>query len=98
MAVYAQQPVGNRIRLLTRNATADDALRRAPQVLDKHDAQRYRDRPELTDSERLHALIGAYEAPQDFRVEAAVGVRHKRPRHTEHARVACERTGRELRQ
>ena len=64
---------------------------RAPQILDQHDAQRDRDRPQLADRQRLHALVGAHEAAQHLGIEAAVGVRDERPGQAEHARIAGER-------
>jgi len=98
LAVDAEQAVGNHIGLLTCDAAADNAARGATHVLHEHDAQRDGDRPELTNGERLHALIGAHEPTQCFRIEAAVGVRHVRPGDTEHARVAREVAIRKFRQ
>ena len=92
----SEQAVGQGVGLLARRSAADDALGRAPQVLDQHDPQRDRHRPELADRERLHALVGAHEAAERLRVEAAVGVRDERPGQAEDARIALEGPFREL--
>ena len=66
----------------------DDPLREPPQVLDQHDAQRDRHRPQLADPEGLLALVRLHEATQRLGVEPAVGVRHEGPSDAEDARVA----------
>jgi hypothetical protein len=96
--VHAQQAVGLGIRFLAGSPAADDAIGRAPQVFDQHDAQRDGNRPQLADAERLNALIGAHEAAQHVGVEAAVGMGNERPGDPEDARVAGEGAARQLRQ
>ena len=61
------------------------------QVLDEDEAQRDRDRPQLADRERRDALVGADEAAERLRVEAAVGVRDEGPGDAVDARIARER-------
>ena len=88
--VDPQQPVRHGIRFLACGTTAYDACRGTAQILDQHDPQRDRDRPQLTDGQRLNALIGAHELAQRFRIETAVGMGNKSPGQAEHARIAIE--------
>ncbi len=81
---------------MTGRPVPHDPLGEPPEVLDQEDAQRDGDRPQLADRERLHALVGAHEAPQGLGLEAAVGVRHERPGDAEDPRVPLEEPGREL--
>ena len=90
MAADAQQTVGQGVRRLTRGPLVHEPLRRAAQILHQHDSQRDRDRPELADRQRLHALIGLHEPAQHLRLEAAVGMRDERPGHSENARVTLQ--------
>ena len=98
MRVHAQEPVGQGVRFLARGAARHDAARAAAKVLDEHDPQRDRDRPQLPDRQRLNALVGAHEPAQHLGVEATVRMRDKGPRHAEHPRIAGERSGGQLRQ
>ena len=92
----AQQSVGGQIGGVTSSAAVDHPLGDPPKVLDQHDTQGDRDRPQLTDGERLHMLIGAQIAADNLGVEQAVGVGHERPRQAEHPRIVGERPPREL--
>ena len=71
-------------------AVARETFGDAPQILDERDAQRDRDRPQLADVERLHALIGIDETHEGLGIEPAVGVRDKGPRHAEDARITLQ--------
>ena len=95
-----EQPIRSRRRqpLARRYGCRTIRFRRAPEVLDEEDPQRDRNRPELADRERLHALVGAHEADERLGIEVAVGVRDERPGQTEDSRVPGERPARELRQ
>ena len=88
--VHAEQLVGHEIGLFALRTVADDAHRRAPEILDQHDAQRDGHGPELTDGQRLHVLIGAHEAAEQVGIEAAVGVRHEGPGDAEDAWISDE--------
>ena len=55
-------------------------------------SQRDRNRPQLTDRQRLHALVGLHEFAQQLRVEAAVSMGDKGPGDAEYARIAFQRT------
>ena len=88
--------VGDRVGLGACTPPGGDLVGQPPQVLDQDDAQRDGDRPELADRERLHLRVGRDEAPQQVRVELAVGMGHERPGEAEHARIALERTIGEL--
>ena len=70
----------------------------ASQIFNQDDSERDRNRPQLADRQRLHALICVHESAKHVRIESAVGVRDESPRQAEHARIACERTLGELRQ
>ncbi len=96
LTVHAQQSVGDGVGTLACRAADDDALRDAPQVLDQHDAQGNRDRPQLADGQRFDFLVRAHETPQCLGLEAAVGVRHEGPGDAEHARETGEMSFREL--
>ena len=93
-----EQPVGQRLGVGTRPPAVRDLVGQAAQVLDEDNAQRDRHRPQFTDRERLHALVGGDEAPQRRGIEVAVGVGHERPGQAEHARITGERAAGELRQ
>ena len=86
------------VRVLARGATAQDALGSPPQILDQHDAERDCDGPQFADGEGLDLLVRPHEAHQRVWFKVAVGVGNECPGDTEHARVAGERTGCELRQ
>ena len=92
----AQQPIRRQVGGVTPGATVDHPLGDPSKVLDEHDPQGDGDRPEFTDGERLHFLIGAQIAADDVGIEQAVGVRHERPGQAEHARVVGERPAGEL--
>ena len=98
MAASFQQPIRQPIGLLTCCLTPHDVIGQAPQIFHEHDAQRDRNRPELTYRQRLYALIGACETMQHFGVEPAVGVCDERPSQPEHARISFERPFHQLRQ
>ena len=94
--VDTEQPVGQPVGLLPYSPSARDQFRRAPQVLDEHDAQRDGNGPQLADGQRLHALVGRDEPRQQVRVEAAVRMRDECPRQPEHAWIAGQRPVGEL--
>src|SRR5271154_1888986 len=82
--------------MLAFGPAAGNALRRTPQVLYQHDAQRDSDGPQLTDGQRLYALVSLDEAAQQLWVEAAVGVGDECPGDAKHARIASQRAIGEL--
>ena len=98
LAVHSQQAIGNAVRLFPLHTTAHDAACGAPQVLDEHDSQCDRNRPQFADRQGLHALIGAHETAQRFDFETTVTVCDTGPRDAEDAGIADERTVGELRQ
>ena len=91
-----EQPVRQPVGLLPDRPSARDLLRRAPQVLDQHDAQRDGNGPQFADGQRLHALVGRDEPAQQVRVEAAVRMRDECPRQPEHAWIPGQWPVREL--
>ena len=56
-----------------------DAHRDAAKVLDQHEAQQRRQRPQLADAERLDALVAVDQRLQHLRRHGAVGMRHIGP-------------------
>ena len=82
--------VGDTVGGLTRLTLEYDPFREAAKVLHEHDAQRDRHGPQLADRERRHVLVGAHEATECVRVEAAVGERDVGPGHAVDAREAGE--------
>ena len=89
-AAGSQQSVGQGVRFLAHRPIANYPRSRAPQIFHQHDSQRDRNRPELADRQRLHALVGLHEPAQHLRLEAAVGVRDERPRDPENTRVTLK--------
>jgi hypothetical protein len=67
-------------------AVADHSLRGAAYVLDEHEPQHDRHRPQLADGQRLHLLVGAHEGDEQFRIEVAVAVGHVGAGQPEHPR------------
>ena len=94
--VEPEDIVRQRVGFLARLAPANDGLGQTPEILDEHDPERDRHRPELADGERLHALVGAHESAERVGIQVAVGVRDERPGEPVDARVAFERTVGEL--
>ena len=86
----AQQAVRQAIGHVAGDATPDDPLGRAPEVLDEDDPQADRDRPQLADRQGLDPLVGDHHPAQGLRVEAAVRVRDVGPGQAKDARVARE--------
>ena len=78
-AASAKQAVREGIGGLAVSAAPHNSVGQPPQVFDKHNTQRNGQRPEFADGQRLHVLIGQNESPQKIGVEAAVGMRDKRP-------------------
>ncbi len=74
-------------------AAHHDALGRAAQVLDQHDAQRDRDRPQLADGERLDALIGARRSAAASPDRSGCRYARRRPRRCRR-RADSRQTGR----
>ena len=64
-----QQPVRHDVRGPALGPAVGDALGDPPEVLDEHDAQSGRHRPQFANGQRLHHLIGAQVTAQDLRVE-----------------------------
>ena len=91
-------PIRQFVRFVPRRAAADQEFRHAAQILHEHDAQRDRDSPEFSDRKFLNALVRGDKAPQRFRIEAAVRMRHEGPRDSVDARKTFEMAGRKLRQ
>ena len=91
-----QQPVRHDVCGAAPGSAVDDALGDPPEVLDEHDAQGGRHRPQFANAQRLHFLIGAQVAAQHLRVEEAVGMGHVCPSHAEHARIPHEGSAGEL--
>ena len=97
-AVCAQQAVRERVGFFPRGAAAHDALGEPAKIFHEHDAQRNRHGPQLADREGLNTLIGLYEAPEHFRIEAAVCMSDEGPGDAENARKPLEVSGRKFRQ
>ncbi len=95
-AARAEQQVGDAVGLVAREAAGGDALGQAPEILDEHDPQRDRQRPQLADRQRLDPLVGAHERPQRLELDPAVRVRNERPRQPVDARIALEISGGKL--
>ena len=93
-----QQTVGEGVGVPPGGAIAHDRFGKTPEVLDQHNPQGNRQRPELTDRQRLHLLVGTDVAAQHLRIEAAVGMSDERPSHAQHSRISGERPVGELRQ
>ena len=53
-----EQSVGEVVRLVARRAALGNLLSEASEILDQHDPQRDRHRPQFANGERLHLLIG----------------------------------------
>ncbi len=92
----AQQPIGELIRLQSRGVAVDDSASQPPKILDEYDPQRNRDRPKLSDGERLDILIRMHIAAQHLDIEPAIRMRDECPRDAEHARISGERAVREF--
>ena len=92
----AQQTVGEIVRALSCHTIVHDLLGDTPKILDQHDPQGDRNRPQLADRQELHLLVGPHVALQHLCVEAAVGMRDEGPGHAEHPWVPSERPGGEL--
>ena len=86
-AAEPEHVVREGVGLLARRAPAHDRLRHPAEVLDEDDSDGDRDRPQLADRERLHALVRVHEAAQRVGVQAAVGVSDERPRQAVDARI-----------
>ena len=97
-ATSAKQTVGKSVRHMPLGAARGDLLREASEILDQNDPECDRYRPELTDGERLHLLIGPNEANQHLGVETAIGMGDKGPGDAEHSGIAGERPIREFRE
>ena len=72
---HGQHLVGPARGAVTLFAAGGDAGGDAAQVLDQRQPQHDRDRPQLAEQQRLHALVGRHEAAQDAAADAAVAVR-----------------------
>src|SRR5580693_8209243 len=93
-----KQTVGESVRHMSLGAARRNLLREASEILNQNDPECDRYRPELTDGERLHLLIGPNEANQHLGVETAIGMRDEGPGDAEHSRIAGERPIREFRE
>ena len=90
-ALQSKEIVGERVGRLACRSPADDGLGQASQILDEQDPQGDRDRPQLSDRQRLHALVGVHEPAERLGIEAAVRMGDERPGDAVHARVAGQR-------
>ena len=93
-----EEAIGDLVRCEAGELARHHPVGRPAQILDQHDAQRDRHRPELADRQRGDPLVGAQERAEEMRLEAAVGVRDDGPGHAVHARIAGERPVHQLRQ
>ncbi len=91
-----EEAVGKTIRLLPRQTTEHNPLCEPPQILDKHDPQCDCDRPEFSDCQGLHLLIGRYEAAERRGIESTVGMGNERPGHAEDTWISRKRSFGEL--
>src|SRR6185369_2729245 len=90
-ACESQDGIGERVGNMTRGSTAYYLFCETPEILDKHNAQRNRNRPQFSDRQRLYALIRPYEPPQRFRIEPAVSMGDERPDEPVDTRIALKR-------
>ena len=97
-AARAKQTIGESVRHIPLGAARGDLLREASEILNQNDPECDRYRPEFTDGERLHLLIGPNEANQHLGVETAIGMGDKGPGDAEHSGIAGERPIREFRE
>ena len=93
-----EEAVGKRVRFLAGGEAQHDGFGQTAQIFHQCDAQRDRERPQFTDGEGLHRLIGLNEAGEFFNVEGAVGVGDERPGNAEHTRITGKRTFAQFRQ
>ena len=75
----AEQAIRHRIGVVACRLLFDHGLGKSTQIFDQHHTQGDRHRPKLANRQWLDALIGAQEAAQRLRVEAAIRVRDERP-------------------
>ncbi|WP_258401279.1 hypothetical protein [Burkholderia multivorans] len=61
LAALAEQAIRERVGVESRAPVVDDLIREPSQVLDQHDPQRDRHRPQFADRQRFHGLIGKHE-------------------------------------
>ena len=97
-AVVGQHRGGEQVGRSTIVPMAHDAGGGAAQVLDQHQPQRGRQRPEFGDRQRLFLLVGVQERGQGCQFDAAVGVGDHRPGDRVDARIADQGPGRQRRQ
>ena len=76
---------------LLRGLVAGQALGQAAQVLHQHHTQRGGQRPQLALAQLAGLLVGVEVMHQQRFIKRAVGMGHKRPRHTVHTRQAHQR-------
>ena len=88
--------IGDRVGLAALVAAVDDTLGDPSEIFDEDDAQGDRRRPQFADRQRLIFLIGVNEAAPGIDVEAAVGMRDKRPDQPEDPRQRGKGTVGEL--
>ena len=93
-----EQTVGELVGPLPRRPRPDDLFGDPAKVLHQEDPEADGDRPQLSDRQRVHFLVGPDHPAEGLRLEQAVGVRDVRPRKAEHARIACEVTLSQFRQ
>ena len=96
--VWAQQAAGQGVGVGPCAASDGHLVGEAAEVLDQHDAQGDRYRPQFADGQRLDLLISDDKALQDVRVEVAVGVGDKRPGHAQYTWITGKGTAGEFRQ
>ena len=90
--------IRKRVGRLSGGQPRNDGFGKTAQIFDQRDAQGYSERPQLSDGERLHALIRLDKVGKLLDFECAVGMRDDRPRDSEHARITGERSFGEFRQ
>ncbi|EDT03389.1 hypothetical protein BamIOP4010DRAFT_3076 [Burkholderia ambifaria IOP40-10] len=74
LPAFTEQAIRERVGVEPRAPVVDDLIREPPQVFDQHDPQRDRHRPQFTDRQRFHGLIGQHETAQRIGIETTVGM------------------------
>ncbi len=92
----AQHPVDQIIGGLPAVLCRHDLLGQTAHILDQHDAQGDRHRPQLADRQGVNRLIGAHEAGKHGAVQQAVGMGNIGPCNAQHTRVARKGAGGQL--
>ena len=96
LVAEAEQAVRQFVRLLPICPALHDYLGDTAKVVDQEDPQADGDRPELAEGQRLDLLVGRHQATKAVGVEPTVGVGDVGPRQTKDARIALQRSVRQL--